>query len=178
VSVSHNYKGLWKGDVRTPDTTFHVEMNVLIQKGTMITAIIIKPSMYMLDDSTFYGEGLHLKSSKKEVELRNANLIKRNVKGEKLILYHEIKFSGALAVNKNQLSGELTLNGKIYQLDMFRGDKPIFRPQEPQKPYPYLNHSFQECKTGFQKEALTLELTFSPKALYEITKWILEHVEE
>lgn len=42
---------------------------------------------------------------------------------------------------------------------------------------PGLNHSFQECQTGSLKESLTLEQTFSPKALEIITDWIKAHVE-
>jgi len=38
--------------------------------------------------------------------------------------------------------------------------------------FPNLNHLFQECKTGSPDEYATIEQTFSPTALYEITKWI------
>jgi hypothetical protein len=38
-----------------------------------------------------------------------------------------------------------------------------------------LNHFFQECEKGTFTEALTIEQTFSPKALDIITKWILKH---
>lgn len=37
---------------------------------------------------------------------------------------------------------------------------------------PNLNHLFQECKTGSPQEYATIEQTFSPIALTEITKWI------
>lgn len=37
---------------------------------------------------------------------------------------------------------------------------------------PNLNHLFQECKTGSPQEYATIEQTFSPTALTEITKWI------
>ena len=37
---------------------------------------------------------------------------------------------------------------------------------------PNLNHLFQECKTGSPDEYATIEQTFSPTALDEITKWI------
>jgi pimeloyl-ACP methyl ester carboxylesterase len=38
--------------------------------------------------------------------------------------------------------------------------------------FPGLNHLFQECKTGSPNEYASIEQTFSPKALDEITKWI------
>lgn len=38
--------------------------------------------------------------------------------------------------------------------------------------FPNLNHLFQECKTGLPQEYATIEQTFSPRALDEITKWI------
>ena len=38
--------------------------------------------------------------------------------------------------------------------------------------FPNLNHLFQECKTGSPNEYASIEQTFSPKALVEITKWI------
>ena len=41
---------------------------------------------------------------------------------------------------------------------------------------PNLNHLFQECKTGLPDEYGTIEQTFSPIALEEITKWILVQV--
>jgi len=40
------------------------------------------------------------------------------------------------------------------------------------KEFPNLNHLFQECKTGSPSEYSTIEQTFSPIALVEITKWI------
>lgn len=38
--------------------------------------------------------------------------------------------------------------------------------------FPNLNHLFQECKTGSPSEYATIEQTFSPIALAEITEWI------
>jgi fermentation-respiration switch protein FrsA (DUF1100 family) len=40
------------------------------------------------------------------------------------------------------------------------------------KEFPNLNHLFQECKTGAPGEYSTIEQTFSPTALEEITNWI------
>jgi len=42
--------------------------------------------------------------------------------------------------------------------------------------FPDLNHLFQECKTGSPDEYSKIEQTFSPKAMDEITKWILTKV--
>ena len=41
------------------------------------------------------------------------------------------------------------------------------------KEFKNLNHLFQECKTGSPQEYATIDQTFSPIALEEITKWIL-----
>ena len=41
---------------------------------------------------------------------------------------------------------------------------------------PNLNHLFQECKTGSPDEYASIEQTFSPIALEEISKWILVQV--
>ena len=41
------------------------------------------------------------------------------------------------------------------------------------KEFPGLNHLFQECKTGAPAEYASIEQTFSPVALEEISKWIL-----
>lgn len=38
--------------------------------------------------------------------------------------------------------------------------------------FPNLNHLFQECITGSPSEYGTIEQTFSPRVLEEITKWI------
>ena len=38
-----------------------------------------------------------------------------------------------------------------------------------------LNHLFQTCKTGSPMEYQSIEETFSPKALSEITDWVLKH---
>ena len=44
------------------------------------------------------------------------------------------------------------------------------------KELPNLNHFFQECKTGSPLEYATIEQTFSPTALTEISNWILKQV--
>lgn len=44
------------------------------------------------------------------------------------------------------------------------------------KELPNLNHLFQECKTGSPSEYATIEQTFSPVALNEVSGWILKTV--
>jgi uncharacterized protein len=44
------------------------------------------------------------------------------------------------------------------------------------KEFPGLNHLFQECTTGLPAEYATIEQTFSPVVLTEITKWIQNQV--
>ncbi len=44
------------------------------------------------------------------------------------------------------------------------------------KELPNLNHLFQECNTGSPSEYATIEQTFSPIALTEITNWIMKQV--
>jgi fermentation-respiration switch protein FrsA (DUF1100 family) len=44
------------------------------------------------------------------------------------------------------------------------------------KELPNLNHLFQECETGLPGEYATIEQTFSPIALAEITNWILKQL--
>ena len=44
------------------------------------------------------------------------------------------------------------------------------------KELPNLNHLFQECTTGLPSEYAKIEQTFSPIALNELTKWIVEQV--
>jgi hypothetical protein len=39
-----------------------------------------------------------------------------------------------------------------------------------------LNHFFQECETGKMDEYRKIEQTFSPIALNEIKKWVIEHL--
>ena len=42
--------------------------------------------------------------------------------------------------------------------------------------FPNMNHLFQECATGSPNEYATIEQTFSPTALKEITNWIKEQI--
>jgi len=146
ISFSQEFRGIWKGEFQDLDSTIQIGMNVMVQKDTMIGAILWEPTMCILSDSNFYGGTLHLKTTKKQIAERNENLKKRALaEGDKIKLniYNEIKFNGELANNKNQLNGELSLDGKIFPVELFRSDKPIFRPQEPKKPYPYYSEDVE-----------------------------------
>jgi alpha/beta superfamily hydrolase len=44
------------------------------------------------------------------------------------------------------------------------------------KELPNLNHLFQKCETGLPNEYATIEQTFSPIALEEISKWIIKQM--
>ena len=46
------------------------------------------------------------------------------------------------------------------------------------KEFKGLNHLFQECKTGLPSEYTEIEQTFSPVAMEEISKWILQQTKE
>ncbi len=138
ASFSQDFKGTWKGKVQVADSINQVNLEVMIQKDTLVRAVLLSPTFCMLTDSCFYGMNLHLKSTEIKVKPKgvltdNKNQLKKAPKTH----YQEINFSGALAENKNKLNGMLTLNGKGYQIELFRGDTPVFRPQEPQLPYPY-----------------------------------------
>jgi len=122
-SFSQNYVGIWKGDVHDADSIIHFEMNVMIQQDTTIGATLLKPTTCLLTDSSFYRNAFHFKSPKRE----------KNFTGEK----RNITFTGELTANINQLKGDITIDGKVYPIEMSRSDKPSYRPQDPQRPYPY-----------------------------------------
>jgi hypothetical protein len=46
------------------------------------------------------------------------------------------------------------------------------------KEFPNLNHLFQECKTGAMSEYATIEQTFAPFVLQEVSDWILKEVSD
>jgi len=46
------------------------------------------------------------------------------------------------------------------------------------KEYPNLNHLFQECTTGSISEYATIEQTFSPLVLKDMTAWITNQTKE
>lgn len=46
------------------------------------------------------------------------------------------------------------------------------------KELPELNHFFQECKTGSPEEYTTIDQTFSPTALKEISSWVVKQADK
>lgn len=137
ISFSDNLYGEWKGQGQCGDSIIQIDFQVMIQKDSMIGVFLYEPTNFKLADSSFNGTDVHLLSSKLQLKNWNEDLIKRQATGEKTTLYQEIKFDGKLTTNKNELVGEFTYLGKIYQAQLFRGNHTAYRPQEPQKPYPY-----------------------------------------
>lgn len=137
ICFSDNFYGLWKGQGHCGDSIIRIKFQVMIQKDSIIGVFLYQPTNFTLADSSFNGTDVHLLSSKLQLKSWNKDLIKRQANGEKITLYPEIKFDGKLTANKNELSGTFTYLGKIYQAQLFRGNQTAYRPQEPQKPYPY-----------------------------------------
>jgi len=144
ASYSDDLRGLWKGTGHSSDsTTIEILFKVMIQQDSMIGVFLNKPTTFTMADSSFNGTDLHLLYSKLQLRNWNKDLLEKRAKGEEVTLYQEIKFDGALTANKNHLSGEFTYLGKVYHADLYRGDHSAFRPQEPQKPFPYFSEDVQ-----------------------------------
>jgi uncharacterized protein len=128
-AVSQNYIGLWKGEINLADSIIHVRFNVMMQEDSAVYAMMQEPNFTIFCDSTYCGDTLHLKSTKFGIE-----------------------YKAALTTNLNQLTGQFYINGKSYSADVSRGDHPVFRPQTPQKPYPYHteNIAFENKKDTVQ----------------------------
>lgn len=138
VSYADDFKGIWKGTILLQDTVFNVDLHLWDQRETFVFAVLEKPSTMVLKDSSFNGYELNLKVSKDHLKVRNENIRKREVNQQKKSrLYYDAKFTGSLADNKNQLNGELTLDDKVFPVTLFRDSVPIYRPQEPKRPFPY-----------------------------------------
>lgn len=137
ICFSDNFYGQWKGQGHCGDSIIQINFRVMIQKDSMIGVFLYQPTNFTLADSSFNGTDVHLLSSKQQLKNWNKDLIKRQANGEKITLYQEIKFDGKLTANKNEIVGEFAYLGKIYQAQLFRGNKTAYRPQEPQKPFPY-----------------------------------------
>lgn len=130
--------GIWKGKISRHDSIIKVHLNIVVQRDTTVFAVLFEPTTCLLYDSCFYGNDLNLKSSKKDWAIRNENMRKKGLLNDnKAAVYQEFRLSGSLASNKNQFNGELLLHGKTSPIELFRDNKPIYRPQEPQRPYPY-----------------------------------------
>lgn len=159
TSFSQGLYGLWEGHgISSDSTTIDISFKVYDQQDSIIQAALYKPIDFYLDDSTFNGTDLHLLSSQLRIDAWNEGLIKRKLKGETVTLYEEIKFDGALTDNRNQLNGEFTYLGKVYHAELFRGTHSAFRPQEPQKPYPYYS---EEVKFINKKDSVVLSGTLT-----------------
>ncbi|HET6556981.1 MAG TPA: alpha/beta fold hydrolase, partial [Prolixibacteraceae bacterium] len=138
VCYSDDFSGSWKGKGYSVELdTIEIAFYVSSKKDSIISVTLKEPISFMLADSSFNGTDLHMQSPDWLIKSQNKHLLKKQLKGEKVTLYQEIKFDGALTDNKNHLKGEFTYLGKVYQADLYRGEQPIFRPQEPKKPYPY-----------------------------------------
>lgn len=133
-----------------------IQINVMVQKDTTIGAFLsMETEYYQLTDSSFYGTDLHLQTSKEHMSIRNKNLMLKN---KPTSLFQEIKFNGAIAANKNQLNGQLIRDGEVFEVELFREGKPIFRPQEPQKPFPYYS---ENVKFTNKKDSVVLSGTLT-----------------
>jgi uncharacterized protein len=147
IAVSQNYIGLWKGEIKHADSIIHIRFNVMMQEDSAVYAMMQEPYFTMFCDSTYRGDTLHLKSTKLG-----------------------IAYKAAQTKNLNQLTGQFYMSGKSYKSDIFRGEQPIFRPQTPQKPYPYHteNVAFENKKDTVKLfGTLTIPNTngFSPAAI-------------
>lgn len=157
VSFSEDLRGLWKGQGCTSDsTTVQISLRVMVQQDSMIGVFLFEPTSFTLADSSFNGTDVHLLSSKLQMHNSKKDLLGRKLKGEAVTLYGEIKFDGAVTANKNNLSGEFTYLGKVYHAELYRGDHSAFRPQEPQKPFPYYS---EDVKFTNKKDSVVLSGT-------------------
>jgi len=131
-------EGRWEGKILLKDTVLNVDLRIIDQRDSFVFAVLIKPADMILEDSCFNGYELNLRVSKEKLRFRNENIRKKEKNQQKKSkLYYDAKFTGSLADNKNQLNGELTLDDKIFPVTLFRDSIPIYRPQEPKRPYPY-----------------------------------------
>ncbi|MBI9064067.1 MAG: alpha/beta hydrolase [Marinilabiliaceae bacterium] len=79
-----------------------------------------------------------------------------------------------LAINgEKDLQVTATVNLKAIEEALKKGKNTHFVV----KKMPGLNHLFQECETGSPQEYATIEQTFSPKALNEISDWLVNQVQ-
>jgi dienelactone hydrolase len=85
-------------------------------KKTIVGAVIYSPEFCAAEETSFNDSILLLKAAKKD-----------------------ISFKGSLTADKNKMSGDFTYRGKVYKIDLRRGEKTAFRPQEPKEPFPYIS---------------------------------------
>lgn len=163
ISFSDDFKGIWKGKIILQDTVFNVDLHLWDQRETYVFAVLDKPSVMILQDSSFNGYELNLKVSKDQLKKRNENIRNRELNQKKKTkLYNDAKFTGSLADNKNQLNGELTLDDKVFPVTLFRDSVPLYRPQEPQRPFPYYSEDVV-CRNPKDSIVLAGTLTLPQK---------------
>jgi pimeloyl-ACP methyl ester carboxylesterase len=158
MAYADNFTGTWKGKGICGDSTIQISLSVILQNDSFVGVFLHEPASFTLQDSCFNGINLHLLSSKVQLYNRNNDLLRRQAKGEKVTLYQEIRLDGMLTDNLNQLNGEFTYLGKVYHAELFRSDQPLYRPQEPRKPYSYY---CEEVKFTNQKDNVTLAGTLT-----------------
>jgi dipeptidyl aminopeptidase/acylaminoacyl peptidase len=88
----------------------------MYQNDTFVGAMLLEPEYEMVTDSTFAGLGIHLKSQKRPILL-----------------------TGNIEKDLNLMTGEICFGDKTYELELRRGEKPLYRPQTPKIPYPYIS---------------------------------------
>lgn len=163
-SFSDDFRtGTWEGKILLQDTVLHVELRIINQRDSFVFAVLSKPALILLEDSSFNGTELNLKVSKEKWKERNENIRKRELyQQKKTKLYYDAKFTGSLADNKNQLNGKLTLDDKVFPVTLFRDSIPLYRPQEPKRPFPYYSEDVV-CQNPKDSTILAGTLTLPQK---------------
>ena len=128
VAFSQNtmYNGYWRGEIKSQDTSFVVSFSIMTKPNqrnpTIIGGMITKPEFCAIEETPFNDSILHFKPEYTRYKLKPVT--------------SDIKFKGVLTADKNKMSGDFTYCGKVYKLDLRRGEEVVFRPQEPKKPFP------------------------------------------
>ena len=79
ISFSQEFVGLWKGEINDSDSIIQIKFNVMIQKDSLIGAMMIEPKFCLFTDSSFQSSPIHLKSSKEKIHFQELLLtIKMN----------------------------------------------------------------------------------------------------
>jgi pimeloyl-ACP methyl ester carboxylesterase len=150
LSQNAKYNGSWKGEIKDQDTSFVVNIGIFSKfdnsgdKNTIVGGMMYKPEFCALREIPFNDAILQLGTE--------------NVRFKLKPLRTDIEFKGVLTSDKNKMSGDFTYRGKVYKIDLRRGDKVIFRPQEPKEPFPYIS---EEIKFENKKDSVTLAGTLT-----------------
>ncbi|TKG91528.1 alpha/beta hydrolase [Puteibacter caeruleilacunae] len=129
TTFSQDYKGLWKGELQLKDSTLEIRFNVMKQTDNECFGMMIFPEFGPFCDSTLVGETVNLASTDKKIQ-----------------------FNGSLTDDLNLMTGSFKWDGQLYDIDLRRGDKPLYRPQTPKRPYPYISEdvTFENKKDSVQ----------------------------